>query len=287
MTVIPEHTFLGGITFEMHRASAKAKKKAHQEEAFKFVSNSVQILSDSGMEPEIVVQYGDPAEEILKTADKFDASLVVMGAKGLTNYPAFRLGSVSQRVLKHTRASVLLARKKTVRVNRGLQPSETSAVINRVIFATDGSKYANTAAQFLLDLPLPQQSHVIILTALQSHVAEMMRMPTVDFRTEQQLLEELQEAEEKEAQSIVGNVEELFKRKRYKTTSAIMQGRAGESIIKAAKKHDPDIIVLGSRGLSGIESFLLGSVSERVARHAPCSVLIVRGFKKSLTMGSM
>ena len=37
-----------------------------------------------------------------------------------------------------------------------------------------------------------------------------------------------------------------------------------------------DLIVLGSRGLSGIKAFLLGSVSDRVAHHAPCSVLIVR-----------
>ena len=46
--------------------------------------------------------------------------------------------------------------------------------------------------------------------------------------------------------------------------------------MKAAEEHNPDIIALGSRGLTAIESFLMGSVAERVARYANCSVLIGR-----------
>ncbi len=48
------------------------------------------------------------------------------------------------------------------------------------------------------------------------------------------------------------------------------------SILEAAKEYKPDIIALGSRGLGGIEPLLIGSVAERVARYANCSVLIGR-----------
>jgi nucleotide-binding universal stress UspA family protein len=51
---------------------------------------------------------------------------------------------------------------------------------------------------------------------------------------------------------------------------------AANVIVKVAQEESADLIVLGSRGLNGIEAFLLGSVSERVAHRAPCSVLIVR-----------
>jgi len=47
-------------------------------------------------------------------------------------------------------------------------------------------------------------------------------------------------------------------------------------ILDAAREWRADLIVLGSRGEKGLRRFLLGSVAEFVARHAPCSVLIVR-----------
>ena len=75
---------------------------------------------------------------------------------------------------------------------------------------------------------------------------------------------------------MLSKVEKKFRINGYKATPLVVRGGAAESILAAAKEHRPDIITLGSRGLSGIESFLLGSVAERVARYANCSVLIGR-----------
>jgi nucleotide-binding universal stress UspA family protein len=47
-------------------------------------------------------------------------------------------------------------------------------------------------------------------------------------------------------------------------------------ILDTAAKWHADLIVIGSHGRKGLDRFLLGSVSEAVARHAPCSVQIVR-----------
>jgi nucleotide-binding universal stress UspA family protein len=59
-------------------------------------------------------------------------------------------------------------------------------------------------------------------------------------------------------------------------SSEILVDRADEAIIKTAKAWDADLIVVGSHGYRGIKRFLLGSVSQAVAFHAPCSVEIVR-----------
>lgn len=53
-------------------------------------------------------------------------------------------------------------------------------------------------------------------------------------------------------------------------------GTPGVEIVRAAKEHGVDLILIGNRGRTGLASMLLGSVSERVARTAPCSVMIVR-----------
>lgn len=53
-------------------------------------------------------------------------------------------------------------------------------------------------------------------------------------------------------------------------------GYAAERICQVAAEEDVDLIVVGSRGLSLAGRFLLGSVSDRVVHHAPCSVTVVR-----------
>jgi nucleotide-binding universal stress UspA family protein len=53
-------------------------------------------------------------------------------------------------------------------------------------------------------------------------------------------------------------------------------GNPAEEIIRAAEASDCDLVVLGAYGRGAIQRFLLGSVSDRVVRHAPCPVLVVR-----------
>ena len=54
------------------------------------------------------------------------------------------------------------------------------------------------------------------------------------------------------------------------------EGHPAEVIIDVANQEKADLIVVGSRGLTGIQRYLLGSVSSKVSEHAPCNVMIVR-----------
>jgi nucleotide-binding universal stress UspA family protein len=53
-------------------------------------------------------------------------------------------------------------------------------------------------------------------------------------------------------------------------------GNPAEEIIRAAEQTGCDLVVLGAHGRSAVQRFLLGSVSDRVVRHGPCPVLVVR-----------
>lgn len=56
----------------------------------------------------------------------------------------------------------------------------------------------------------------------------------------------------------------------------LVEGHPAEEIIRAATRAHADLVILGSRGMTGLKGAFLGSVSRRVARHAPCSVLVVK-----------
>ena len=56
----------------------------------------------------------------------------------------------------------------------------------------------------------------------------------------------------------------------------VLGGVAHSVIVEAAAKSKADLIVMGSEGRTGVNRFLVGSVAEKVVRHAPCPVLVVR-----------
>jgi nucleotide-binding universal stress UspA family protein len=64
-------------------------------------------------------------------------------------------------------------------------------------------------------------------------------------------------------------------------TSEVSAALPSEAILAAANEIDADLIVMGTRGYTGLKHVLLGSVAERTIRLAPCSVLTVKGEEES------
>ena len=271
LTVVPEQTFLGGIILsKLSKLTGRgeAVKQSQQEKALELLQDMIQMIGSKKFKIERMVLWGNPAEVILKVANESKVAMVLIGAKGLTDSVNFRLGSVAQTLIKQASTSVLIARMK-------------ATTTNRVLLATDGSKYSDLVSQFLFKLPLPPQSEVIQVLALQSHIETLLRTETLNLRTDQQLLADIQTAEESATQRIAARGEEQFKKKGYNTTTIVVRGEAAESILKVAEQYDVDIIAVGRKGLTGSDAVPLGSVAERVARYAQCSVLI--GPAKTMT----
>ena len=66
----------------------------------------------------------------------------------------------------------------------------------------------------------------------------------------------------------------------FQAKTEMRRGDARHEILDCAAVWHPDVIVVGSHGKSGLDRFLLGSVSENVMRHATCSVEVVRAAAK-------
>jgi nucleotide-binding universal stress UspA family protein len=66
-------------------------------------------------------------------------------------------------------------------------------------------------------------------------------------------------------------------------TTAVLSGPPASEIVRYAEEHGTDLIVLGAHGHGIVDRLLIGSVAERVARHAPCAVLMVPHAMRRLT----
>jgi nucleotide-binding universal stress UspA family protein len=140
----------------------------------------------------------------------------------------------------------------------------------KVLLAVDDSKYSQAAIQSVLQKARPQDTEVRVL-----HVLE----PILEAQwSSHHVYGEMMAQRRQDAAEMVKRATESLKAAGFKICSyAVENGIPKAVIIDEAKKLGADLIVLGSHGRTGLDRFLLGSVSEAVARHAACSVEIVRG----------
>jgi nucleotide-binding universal stress UspA family protein len=89
-----------------------------------------------------------------------------------------------------------------------------------------------------------------------------------------QILKELDNLKRKQAYSYLSEIEELGKVKGIEVKKKILGGVPYDAIIKEVQKGD--LIIMGVKGKTNVSRALMGSVSEKVVRHSPCSVMIVK-----------
>jgi nucleotide-binding universal stress UspA family protein len=267
LTVIPEHVFLGGHTLANLLGRSAALKtqirKAEEERASELLAKPSKTLGARGFRVETVVRRGSPADEIIKTCRSIRADLAVIGFKGISDAPEFLLGNVAHKVIKYSPCSVLVAKKE-------------SKAIDRVLVPFDGSKHSHEAVQFLLRMPLPRHTEVLLLTVVQAFAAAFVRAYTSDLERDRQIIAGLQKAEEEAAQRLMTEAKSQFGKGGYKVSALVARGDPSQEILREAARHNADLIALGAKGLTGVRGFLLGSVAQRIARYARPSVLVVR-----------
>jgi len=150
-------------------------------------------------------------------------------------------------------------------------------LIKKILVALDGSEAANKALDFALDLAEKYSADILLFTVVQPvtmpfYVFEEVPTPVIpEHATFSERLEDY-------SKSLLSEILKKVKKKKpkLKVSSRLEEGQPAEKIVKAAKDEGIDIIVIGSRGLSGVKEWLLGSVSDRVADKADCPVLIVK-----------
>ena len=140
-------------------------------------------------------------------------------------------------------------------------------MIKRILLATDFSRWARRAEDYACALACSWRASLTVLS-----VAEFPPGLNPDYQVNQQYLADLL----KNASSQLGDLKGRAERRGIAVTTRVATGIPSEEVITAARAEDSDLIVVGTRGKTGLAHVLLGSTAERVIRGAPCPVLTVR-----------
>lgn len=202
---------------------------------------------------------GHPAETIVRAAARQKADLIVMGSRGQTDIRAFLLGSVSRRVVMHAGCPVLLIKKSV-------------PMLRRIVVGMDGSKDARAALDFFFQMPVPPAAHFTVMSVIPPLPIETMPMQL----TLAEFLEQLRVPLLKKAQAVAKESVERLQRAGFSAKPVVVHGNPSHEIVKVAEGEHADLVVVGSRGLTGTSRFLLGSVSDGVIKYASCAVLVFR-----------
>lgn len=223
------------------------------------IRETVEQLRAAGLNARRLVVPGRPASLIVDVANDLGAELVIVGSRGRGPLTSMLLGSVSAEVVDHAPCPVFVVR---------------SPAASRVLLAVDGSAAANSAVAFLASTRFLTGCRLEVLTvaAARSRVpVDMLSpFPGVPPEAPDDALVGQVRAETQAAMAAA-----TLARAGHDVRWSVSQGGAAHEILAAAEAFGSELVVLGSRGLTGLSRLVLGSVARNVLLHTDASVLIV------------
>jgi nucleotide-binding universal stress UspA family protein len=209
-----------------------------------------------------------PADSILDYAGRNDIDLVVMGTHGRRGARRFLLGSIAEKVVKLARCPVLTVR------DPGDEPLEHE--LRRILVPLDFSNHSSNALRHARELAVEDGASIQLL-----HVVEEPPLPyfygpgsapassgraSLRARARAEMRRLIRTAPGPEADIEIH----------------VMRGSSALDIARFARENGSDLVVIATHGLSSLWQFVMGSVAETVVRTAPCPVLTVKAYGKSL-----
>ncbi|MFC2171985.1 universal stress protein [Acidobacteriota bacterium] len=209
------------------------------------------------------------AHVILEYAKEKDIDIIVMGSHGRRGVKRLLLGSVAEEVVREASCPVM-----TIREVKDSKPAES---LTNVLVPVDFSKHSIQALGYAVEIGSAYKSKLHLL-----HVVEEEIYPTYCRPIRLAYLQEMLPEIEGKARHALKKLGKGVIGPEIAWESHVTLGHPARDIIGMAQKYNIDLIVIATHGLSAIERFLLGSVTQKVVRRAPCPVLTIKSFGKSL-----
>jgi nucleotide-binding universal stress UspA family protein len=233
-------------------ASSELLMESVEQQGQQMLAHTTARATDAGVPHVAILKWGNVAETILQTAAEEQCDLIVLGSRGLTGFKRLMLGSISNAVAAKAQCPVLVIK----------QPPPDALLWRRLLVATGGSPWSDAAVDHALDLARMQQLEVCLL------YVERRRPRRTDSLS----------SLTSDGKSILALAEARAAVARVSYETKLAYGDVATMILHTAAEQQCDVVVLGSRGLTGFKRLMLGSISNAVAATAPMPVLIVKRF---------
>lgn len=215
-----------------------------------------------------VARLGASYREIVRGASGLKMDLIVMATQGTTGLKRALLGSTAERVVRHAACPVLTLRRVAGTKSPGLKSATLAPRINRILVPVDFSSRSKATVQFASGLAQTMHARLALV-----HVVAPLATRSSRFRAEfKQHADETNQNAKKQLNTLAATVPAGIK-----VEVLLRQDIPHRGIVAAAKHWRSDLIVLPTRGLTGVKYVVLGSTAEAVVRHAACPVLTLGG----------
>jgi nucleotide-binding universal stress UspA family protein len=212
----------------------------------------------------VAVVDATPAEGILDQARRLGATAIAMGTRARGRLPRLLLGSVARQVVRRASCAVLVVR------GRGRE-------FSRIVVGVDGSPGSRHAVEFVARLK-PVRGNRVTLVA----VVEPVRLPSLALMPAavRQALAGEAAAESARLRGVaerhVASAARVLERAGWAVRRSVLEGQPLADLLAVTQEAGAHLLVVGARGVGGMERLLLGSVAEGALTRSPVPVLVVR-----------
>ncbi|MEZ4590655.1 MAG: universal stress protein [Chloroflexota bacterium] len=208
------------------------------------------------------IGYGDEASVIVDTAVAEAIDLIVMSTHGFNGMSRWFLGSVTEKVLRSAPCPVLVIR--------------DDKPFSHVLITLDGSPLSERALMPGFALAHAYDAHLTLLRVKQEEAITPSLIRELETQ-ESGLGSHVQEAIHHRAEHYLEQLAEAHRHlSRKKVQSIAVTGPVAAEILATIEDEAVDLVVMSTHGRTGLRRWVYGSITEKVMRHAGCSMLIIR-----------
>lgn len=208
-----------------------------------------------GLAAQIMLASGDPAAEIVKTAQQERVGLIMVASQGKGRIKKLFAGSTSDEVIRTSPVPVLINRYQPI--EPGADRVICGEILKKVLLPLDFSSHSLELLQAIPSIA-PQITEVVLLTVIEGNFTTEELIRTVENR-----------------QTLINAAKSGLEALGLKVKTMVQQGPASTRILEVAEKENISLIMISKRGLSLIQELLLGSTTREVIRRSKQPVLLI------------
>lgn len=248
----------GEAVFALEEQQSRMTSYAHKE--------MTRLMGQESLDWEPLITVGNPANEIARLAADKQVDLAIAASHGRSGLKRLILGSVTERLMRTLPCPLWVVRSP----ERGfVEPANQAIQLKKILVGCDFSPDSSLASEYGLSLAQEFQADL--------HLAHVVEPPLYDDLIKpSEPREPFKQRLRKTVQEKLSAMVPEEARTWCNPVTALLAGQPHEELIKYAVVNDIDLIVLGVRGHSLVETLFVGSTTDRVLRRAPCPVLSVQ-----------